>query len=143
MKYRKGQSLIEVTVAILIAAITATGMFSVILSTKYSYAKADARESAAIVLHSAQEYLKPYVSVAGTMTGEYLTNFMPKGKNIYGESGWALADGTHDLTFLLAKMPQLGGATLTYTVSTANCNNQKNDQNLECRKVSFSLTIPE
>ena len=143
IRLRKGQSLIEVTVAVLIAAITATGVFSVILSTKYSNVKSDNKEAAAIALHSAQEYLRPYVSVASTIPGDYQTYFMPKGINIYGESGWALANGTHDMSFLLYNMPQLENATLTYTVSNADCNNSSSEQNLQCRGVSFSLNIPE
>ena len=142
MKLRPGQSLIEVTVAILISAITATGILSVILSTKYSNVKADTKESAAVAFRSAQEYLKPYVSAAAT-NSTYSSSFMPKGQSIYGETSWALADGTHDLTFLLYNMPQFTGATLKYTVSTANCNSNSNAQNLECRKVSFSLNMPE
>lgn len=142
MKQRKGQSLIEVTVAVLISAVTATGVFSVILSTKYSHVKADNRESAAIIFRSAQEYLKPYVSAAAT-NSSYVSDFLPRGQNIFGESGWALADGTHNLNFLMYNMPQLSGATLTYTVSTANCNSGSNEQNLECRNVVFNLSIPE
>ena len=142
MKFRPGQSLMEVTVAVLIAAITATGTLSVILSTKYSNVKADTKESAAVAFRSAQEYLKPYVSAAAT-NSSYTSSFMPSGQSIYGETGWALAKGDHDLTFLLYNMPQFTGATLKYKVEDADCNANSNAQNLECRKVSFSLTTSE
>lgn len=141
MKKRKGQSLIEVTVAVLISAVTATGIFSVILSTKYSHARADNRESAAIVFRAAQEYLKPYVSVAAYDTS-YASTFLPN-KNIYGENVWALADGTHDMSFILENMPQFTGASISYTVSTADCNSSYNVAALECRNVVFNLYIPE
>lgn len=142
MKLRPGQSLIEVTVAVLISAITATGILSVILSTKFSNVKADTKEAAAVAFRSAQEYLKPYVSAAAT-NSTYSSQFMPSGQSIYGESSWALADGPHNISFVLYNMPQFDGATLMYVVSTANCNASSNAQNLECRKVTFSLTTPE
>ncbi len=141
MKKRKGQSLIEVTVAVLISAVTATGIFSVILSTKYSHARADNRESAAIVFRAAQEYLKPYVSVAAYDTS-YISTFLPN-QNIYGESVWALSTGRHYMNFMLENMPQFKGATLYYDVSRANCNSSSDIDALECRNVVFNLSIPE
>ena len=140
-KKRKGQSLIEVTVAILIAAITATGIFSVILSTKYSHAKADEKESAAIVFRSAQEYLKPYV---GTSADNF--NASNNIQNIYGEEVWALQENyTHNLDFLLTNMPQFIGSTFTYTVSIAPClSNTDTSNNInQCRSVNFNLQMPE
>jgi len=141
MKKRKGQSLIEVTVAVLISAVTATGIFSVILSTKYSHARADSKDSAAIVFRAAQEYLKPYVSVAAYDTA-YVSSFL-QNQNIYGENFWALADGHHNMDFILVNMPQFTGASLSYDVSTANCNSSSNIAALECRNVVFNLSIPE
>lgn len=142
MKLRPGQSLIEVTVAVLISAITATGIMSVVLSTKYSNVKADTKESAAVAFRSAQEYLKPYVSAAAT-NATYSSQFMPSGESIYGDTSWALADGPHNISFVLYNMPQFNGATLLYVVSDGNCNSSSGAQNLECRKVSFFLTTPE
>ena len=135
---RKGQSLIEVTVAILIAATTATGIFSVILSTRYSHAKADERESAAIAFRSAQEYLKPYVGT--TVTG-FNTAYTTE-RNIFGESVWALQEGTHNIGFLLTNMPQFSGSTFTYTVSINSCVSGAANEN-QCRSVKFDLQIPE
>lgn len=138
MKFRSGQSLLEVTIAVLISAITATGIFSVILSTRFSRAKADIRETAAIIFRSAQEYLKPYVSVAPN------SDFLPQ-QFIFGEAPnqWALADGKHNMNFLLINMPQVYGSTLTYTVATADCIAGVTAQTLECRNVKFELEIPE
>jgi type II secretory pathway pseudopilin PulG len=141
MKKRKGQSLIEVTVAVLISAVTATGIFSVILSTKYSHTRADTRESAAIVFRGAQEYLKPYVSVAA-YDSSYAATFLPN-NNIYGENVWALSTGRHYMNFILKNMPQFNGAELYYDVSRANCNSNSDTDALECRNVVFYLSIPE
>lgn len=138
IRKRKGQSLLEVTIAVLISAITATGIFSVILSTRYSHARADEKESAAIVFRSAQEYLKPYVGT--TATGFTAAN---PNNNIYGETVWALQENyTHHLEFLLANMPQFHGSTFTYTVSVDNCTSAADSSN-QCRRVNFNLEIPE
>lgn len=138
IRKRKGQSLLEVTIAVLISAITATGIFSVILSTRYSHAKADEKESAAIVFRSAQEYLKPYVGT--TATGFTAAN---PNNNIYGENVWALQENyTHHLEFLLTNMPQFYGSTFTYTVSVDDCTSAADTLN-QCRSVHFNLEIPE
>jgi len=60
---RPGQSLIEVTMATMIAAITTTAVFSVVLSSFVSDARADKRDAAAMAVRHAQEVLKSFVSV--------------------------------------------------------------------------------
>jgi len=142
-KKRSGQTLIEVLVAVMLSAITATAVFSVILSTKYSYAKADKREAAAVAMRSAQEYLKPFISA--DPYASYSSAFMPT-KNIYGESSWALATGDHNITFLLGNMPQLTGSNASlysflYTVTDDHCGSGSATTSM-CKRVVFSLTYP-
>lgn len=115
--------------AVLISAITATAVFSVILSTRHSYVKADNREAVSVAFRSAQEYLKPYVS---SVPGD--AAWLPT-PSIYGEAIWALENGEHDITFLLANMPQLTNSTFKYVVSDTACGSAV------CKQVQFNINV--
>jgi type II secretory pathway pseudopilin PulG len=155
MKRRPAQTLVEVTVATLIAAITTTAVFSVFLSSFYSTSKADNRDAAAMVLRRAQDTLKSYVSVDPLNVN--MINGLP-GSPVNPQTGlagrwpadssgnWALATGNHDITSLLAGTPLVGG-TFTYTVALLNnCLGitpiNVNDFNV-CKTVTFNLSYPD
>lgn len=137
---RPGQTLIEVVVATVISAMTTTAIFSVILSSFVSDVKADKRDAAAMVLKRAQETLKNYVSavpgeagyVAGSPTGHWTAE---------GGGAWALADGWHDVSTLVAAPPlSVAGqppATLRYLVTPYACSS------FTCKQVVFTLSYPD
>lgn len=143
MKARKGQTLVEVVVAIMISAMTATAVFSVVISSQYSNVKADKREAAAIALKAAAEYLKPYVSA---VPGE--TAYVPNSGYLPGENVWALSPGTHNMNFIFDSMPQLKGKstspTMSYLVTPENCTGTMGappNFASACRKVVFTMTF--
>jgi len=159
MKTRKryGQTLIEVTVAALISAITTTAVFSVILSSFVADDKTDKRDAAAMAMKYAQDTLKSYVSSVPT-TADMFPGVLPvkPGAPVSGGLpgrwardtyvGWALAGGvTHDISSLLAGTPlvQAGPASFTYTVTNNNCLNLAGALNTDanqCKTVRFTLT---
>lgn len=97
---RPGQTLIEITIATLVAAITTTAVFSVVLSSYVSDARADKRDAAAMALKRAQDTLKSYVSAVPGETA--FTPGSPAGHwAAEGGTVWALAAGTHDVSSLL------------------------------------------
>jgi len=122
---RAGQTLIEVTIATIIAAITTVAIFSVILSGFVSEQKADRKEAAAMVLKNAQQTLQSFVSVEPS-NASYSPN--AGGRWSADTSGvWALNAGRHDISSLmngtiLGPGCVWGGAcSFTYIVADTNC----------------------
>ncbi|MBU2573394.1 MAG: hypothetical protein KKH28_04885 [Elusimicrobia bacterium] len=168
---RRGQALVEVTVATLIAAMTTISVFSVVLSATVSQGKADKREAAALVLKQAQETLKSYVS-ADPLNTNIIPGITPvksgspmgpggAGRWVYDTSGaWALAAGGHDISSLLTgTLLQAPGVTcasgqtcsLTYTVTDRDCGFGSGivgspagsvSGNTTCKEVVFTLIYP-
>lgn len=158
MKTRKrsGQTLIEVTMATMIAAITTTAVFSVVLSSYVSDAKADKRDAASMLLKRAQDTLKSYVSA---VPGE--ANYVPVSASgcvgcwsadSYG--GWALAAGNHDISSLMngGNNPVLNptGAACSagssvcgiwYTVTDSDCGGGTGAG--ACKRVAFRLVYTD
>jgi type II secretory pathway pseudopilin PulG len=158
--HRPGQTLVEVVMATLIAAMTTTAVFSVILSSFVSGGKADKRDAAAMVLRRAQEALKSYVSVEPTSTN--LFGVLPArpgapgspvghwAADASGAARWALASGppAHNISSLLTGTPLAGpSSSFQYTVSNTNCLGPSvvpvtNDSN-QCKTVTFTLIYPD
>lgn len=149
---RRGQTLIEVVMATMIAAMTTTAIFSVILSSFVADSKADKREAASMALKYAQEVLKSYVSAvpteaaytAGTAGGHWSADSS-------GANRWALAAGApdHNLDVLVMttalNVPGQPGPTLRYRVADSNCITSLVPAAPEnsCKTVTFTLTYPD
>ncbi|MCM2268324.1 MAG: hypothetical protein NDI60_11195 [Elusimicrobiales bacterium] len=143
---RPGQTLIEVVMATMIAAMTTTAVFSVILSSFVSGAKADKRDAAAMVLRRAQQTLNSYVS-AEPWTAAYSAGATPGIWAADSSGVWALRNGVHDITSLLTGTSLSGtGASFTYTVASNDCGfGLGPGPNLPyaCKTVTFSLIYPD
>ena len=134
---KKGQTLIEVAVATVIAATTTMAVFSVLLSSFASQRKADKREAAGFIIKQAQETLKSYVTAVPAEA-----DFSPNagGKWAADSSGaWALAAGNHDITSLLTGTHLADAApfSMTYTVTDSNCG--FGTGNTACKTIQFTL----
>lgn len=143
---RTGQTLVEVVMATMIAAMTTAAVFSVILSSFVSNAKADKRDAAAMVLRRAQQTLSSYVTVAPGDPNYSVGS--PPGLWPDDSSGqWALSDGVHDITSLLSGTQLAGsGASLTYNVTSQNCGfglGSAPRNELACKTVVFNLNYPD
>jgi len=145
---RYGQTLIEVMMATIVAAMTTTAIFSVILSSFASQAKADKREAVAMVLKRAQETIKSYVSAVPTDAGRVPVGALGVGVWTADTSGvWPLRDGVHTITSLLAGTP-LASATsvFSYNVTSGDCGfglGAAPNYALACKAVVFTLTYPD
>lgn len=129
--------------ATMIAAITTTAVFSVVLSSFVSDARADKRDAAAMAIRHAQEVLKNYVSVEPA-TAAYVPSGPMRGVGRWDadNSGvWALRSGPHDISSLLANTP-LAGGTFTYRVTNTNCG-FGNSEELSCKEVRFQLNYTD
>jgi type II secretory pathway pseudopilin PulG len=163
IRRRPGQTLMEVTMATMIAAITTTAVFSVILSSFVSGAKADKRDAAAMSLRYAQEMLKSYVSVDPTDA-----NYVPSSASGIGRwpadtSGWPLrgalclpnasaTSGTlHTISTLVANPNPLSptglpAASLTYRVCSYDCGlgtGAAPNYASACKRVTLFLTYTD
>lgn len=142
---RSGQTLIEVTMATMIAAITTTAVFSVVLSSFVSDARADKRDAAAMVIRHAQEMLKNYVSVEPS-NALYSPSDGGVGrwsKDTY--AGWALhgtaAGYEHNIDSLLTGTV-LEGGTFRYRVYNTSCGFGTSDAQ-SCKRVQFFLNYTD
>lgn len=131
--------------ATVVAAMTASAVFSVVLSSFVADAKADKRDAAAMALRQAQQALKVYVSVAPTDP-----NYSPgatAGRWAADSSGqWALRNGNHDISVLLAGTPIAAGGSFTYTVTSYDCGfglGSAPNFELACKQVLFRLTYTD
>jgi len=138
--------------ATMIAAITTTAVFSVVLSSYVSDAKADKRDAAAMAFKYAQDTLKSYVSTQpGDATYSPSNGAGTEGRWSKDSSGgFALRAGTHDISSLVSgpplTVPGSPAATFSYRVTNNNCLNLTGayltDQN-QCKTVVFSLAYTD
>lgn len=165
IRRRPGQTLIEVTMATMIAAITTTAVFSVVLSSFVSGARADKRDAAAMAIRYAQETLKGFVSAEPTNAMYEPTSTLPKPSYEPGTPGlgrwpadssnvWALREGTHYISSIVSNaagspLSPAGSpaAVFTYTVTTAACGSMARgaapDYPTGCKTVFFSLSYTD
>ena len=161
MKNKKGTTLLEVTVALLIAAITSMAVFSISTSSTVSLIKSDKKELAAMAIKMAQERLKFYVTAdTATWTGpnnwalQYDTSTL---------NSWALANGTHSIgqwlngndgkcnsytnSFVNLCRDSSGNCScvFNYTVSLGNNGSGCGfgGGSFDCKKVVFDLRYPD
>lgn len=136
MAKRKGQTLVEVVVATVVAAMTATAVFSVVLSASVSGVKSDKREIATMTVKGVQDQLKSCVSVLPT------DGTFSNGGNVSGVTplGWALSAGLH--TVDLGGGPWTGGDSLTYLVTDVDCGMGTTTET-SCKHVQFTFIYQE
>ncbi|OGR75449.1 MAG: hypothetical protein A2X32_13095 [Elusimicrobia bacterium GWC2_64_44] len=149
-RMRPGQSLIEVTMATMIAAITTTAVFSVVLSSFVSDARADKRDAAAMAVRHAQEVLKSFVSVDPYNPLYAPTSALGTGRWQADTSGaWALRDGRHWINSLVQQPGSplspagVPAATMFYDVQSYQCawfgTGAGPDFPMACKRVTFRL----
>ncbi len=156
MRTRPGVTLIEVSIAALITAMTSAAVFSIVLSGLVSHEKADKRELAAMVIKRASQSLANYVSAVPS-DSTYTPTSSPGGVGHWAASatlGWSLrgnAGGgvTHDISSLLNGTElQVPGQTcaagnaycfFTYTVVDYDCGLGTANTAWACKRVTFNL----
>ncbi len=164
LRGRPGQTLIEVSMATMVAAMTSTAVFSVMLSSFVSSAKADKRDAAAMAIKYAQQALQAYVSV--DPTNPNMVNGIPGSPNnglwpADSSHVWALRPNiTHDISSLVAYDPYNPSdpsnilspdpshqASFTYTVQSQPCGGfpmgSPPDYPTACKAVTFRLSYTD
>ncbi|GAB4031969.1 MAG: hypothetical protein Fur0012_09940 [Elusimicrobiota bacterium] len=151
MKRRNGTTLIEVTAAILIAAMTSMAVFSVITSSTVSHVKSDKKEFSAAAVRMAQDRLKAYVTsdLTNTVISGPTANWHINGDT---NAGWALAAGNHNISSwlnndtnfdkLCKNSAGVSSCQFTYRVTDRNCGFGA-ATNSSCKQVVFTLIYPD
>lgn len=147
MSYRwsKGFTLAEVVIALLVAAMAVMAMFSVILSTFVTSAKADKKQEGMLLMRGAAETLRAYVSADPANTDpELMLPGTPVGHwSAETGAGWSLAAGAHNISSLLSGTKFQTGS-LSYAVTEIPCVDVGIiGLELKCRQVKFTLTYPD
>jgi len=139
MKVRRGYTIVEVVVAMLISAVMITAIFSVALSSKRSGMMADSKMIASSSSQSVAKLLANYMTANWTQTVVPGPN--TRGTNTWSLDGldytdvgragaWALAPGSHIITGksngtdpegLFPRIRGAYGGTLTYDVQWPSC----------------------
>ena len=146
---RPGQTLIEVAIATMIAAMTTVAVFSVALSSFVSQKKSDKKELAAMMLKEAQQTLQTFVSA---VPGD--VNYSPNAGGWWQADSlnpaWALSAGMHDISSLMPidlrtdpVVPCVAGGScyFVYTVTDADCG--FGGGNNACKTVSFDMNYAD
>ncbi len=152
MRTRPGVTLIEVSIAALITAMTSAAVFSIVLSGLVSHEKADKRELAAMAIKRASQSLSNYVSAVPSESA-----YTPVAGGKWAASataGWSLRGNTgggvtHDISSLLNGTElQVPGQTcaagnaycfFTYTVVDYDCGLGTANTAWACKRVTFNL----
>ena len=103
---KKGVTLLEGLIALVLLALVATGTFSVLLSTSRKSTGPDIQEEMALAVERAHKLLQAYVTEQGTIPTELQDK---RGLCGYNDETDPLADGTHDITCLLPSLCNSSG----------------------------------
>lgn len=139
LKSKKGVSLLEGLIALLLLAIVATGTFGVLLSTSRKSSAPDIREEMALAVEKAQQMLQVYVypksatdemmrdDIGSIYAGNIMGGLCGDESHGYVYFEVPLYDGRHDIDCLLPPMCDPNNSEFYYTVSrTANTGFRKN-----------------
>jgi prepilin-type N-terminal cleavage/methylation domain-containing protein len=135
MKNKKGFTLIEVIIAVLVAGIAVVAIFAVILSTFTAAPKSDQKETAGLILQQASERLKAYATDTSDGIGEFPQS-LPVSLCPGLDGSYPFTDGQHNASCLLDGTI-LEGGTLNYTVANVTSAGE-----IVMRRVDFSLQVP-
>ena len=155
IKKRKGFTLVEIVVAVLISAMVAMATFSIFTSSAVGHKRANKKELAALAIRMVSEQLKNYVTSDNSQ-------FLPQRPNNSWRlcnhlnqcdtyNGWALQSGTHhDITSFLSTEPfltelckgNLSNCSFRYVVTNFDCG-FGNSETTACKQVSFNLSYPD
>lgn len=155
IKKRKGFTLVEIVVAVLISAMVAMATFSIFTSSAVGHKRATKKELAALAIRMVSEQLKNYVTSDNSQ-------FLPQRPNNSWRlcnhlnqcdtyNGWALQSGTHhDITSFLSTEPfltelckgNLSNCSFRYVVFNFDCG-FGNSETTACKQVSFNLSYPD
>jgi type II secretory pathway pseudopilin PulG len=157
MKKRKGLTLVEVVVSVLITAMVTMATFSIFTSSMVSQKKSDKREISGLAIKMVQEALKNYVTsdTSGSLisapqgTWQFCINFVDVGNQCDTYTGWALQAGNHNITNILQSEPfktklcngSVSNCSFTYTITDSDCGFGWGLN--ACKQVSFTLNYPD
>ncbi len=139
MKGKKGYTLVETMVAMLLVATITTSVFSLVLSAKVGAKQTTNRSIAHYHARQQAERLKAYVSADLTVNGPNANtwNFPNDASGLT-----ALAPGTHDVTTALPAKLQALGWTMQYVVTNQTCGimvcDTPGDESC-CKAVNFTV----
>jgi len=154
VKKRKGFTLVEIVVAVLISAMVAMATFSIFTSSAVGHKRSTKKEVAALAIRMVSEQLKDYVTSDNSTFLPQRPNNSWRLCNHLGQcdtyTGWALQSGTHDITSFLNTEPfltelckgNLSNCSFRYVVSNFDCG-FGNSETTACKQVSFNLSYPD
>lgn len=161
LKSKKGVSLLEGLIALLLLAIVATGTFGVLLSTSRKSTAPDIREEMALAVERAQQMLQVYIysgdvrdeyvilDIGSLYAGEVMGGLCDNETNGHVYFNAPLGGGDHDIKCLLPPMCDPDTSDFYYTVSTSTNTGFRKDMRASDKadtssadelKVTFSIS---
>lgn len=123
LKSKKGLSLLEGLIALMLLALVATGAFTVLLSTSRKTSEPDIREEMALAVEKAQQMLQIYVypdtdfDDLKTDIGSHTVNFAQGLCGTETEGAALTLGGTHDISCLLPPVCDEANSSFVYKVT--------------------------
>ena len=121
LKSKKGVSLLEGLIALLLLALVATGTFGVLLSVSRKSSTPDIREEMILAIEKANQMLQPYIypdtiDASEEFDDDSYYEYMLD-KDLCGFDGSAITEGTHDIeSCLLPPICDPDNSFFKYTV---------------------------
>ncbi|MBR3603345.1 MAG: prepilin-type N-terminal cleavage/methylation domain-containing protein [Elusimicrobiaceae bacterium] len=119
LKSKKGVSLLEGLIALMLLAIVATGTFGVLLSTSRKSSAPDMREEMALAVDRAQQMLQVYVNANQTnISSDFGDTYATQiSSGLCGDDTTPLAVGEHEINCLLPHQCDVKNSGFIYKVS--------------------------
>ena len=114
---KKGVTLLEGLIALLVLALVATGTFAVLLSTSRKSTGPDIREEMALAVEKVSDLLQGYILVEGAVNSTAYNTFAQD--NFCGDST-PLSSGEHQIACLLPPICNRTRSSFSYTVGEGN-----------------------
>lgn len=122
LKNKKGVTILEGLIALMLLALVATGTFAVLLSTSRKSVSPDIREEMALAVERASQLLQAYVYPENTV----LASDVQISGGLCGGDSSPLAAGSHNIPCLLPPVCDSTRSVFSYTVAESSL--QPNDK---------------
>ncbi len=136
LQNKKGVTLLEGLIALLLLAMVATGAFAVLLSNSRRATQPDIREEMIMAVANANEALTTLM-------------YQESGDSVYGlcgNSNWGSTTGPHSINCMLPVVCDRNNSSFSYTVETnetdlpdSKLTNKQYSENKNNKKVTFSI----
>lgn len=138
MKNKKGYTIIESVIAMLLVSVVVGGIFSALMASRRAIIEPSYKEEMIFAIESANNLLKNYVTADNNSVQEDLRDGLCGGETV----ATVLSESDHDIKCMLPPVCDVGSSSFTYTVSkisVAAPGVTGNDANTDMKVIKFKI----